>query len=89
MKIVYSEGDYNLEYKSTSTIKDKPFEDLLNNKKRWKIQLCILGGDKAGRTSLLKDFERHFSVAAGDEGTSKSAKSDYATKTIALPYADE
>jgi hypothetical protein len=50
---VFSEGASN--YENTSTEGgNKMQEDLrLTNKNMWKIQICVLGSEKSGRTSLL------------------------------------
>jgi len=56
-----SEGASNHEKDSTDG-GNKLQEDLrLTNKNRWKIQICVLGGEKSGRTSMLKEFDKHYS----------------------------
>jgi len=49
----FSEGASNYENVSIDE-GNKQQEDLrVTNKNRWKIQICVLGSEKSGRTSML------------------------------------
>lgn len=82
-----SEGASNHEKDSTDG-GNKLQEDLrLTNKNRWKIQICVLGGEKSGRTSMLQEFDKHYSEQG--ENLEEIVHCDFVTKVLQVPYADQ
>ena len=91
-----SEGAIGDEFTSSEEKPKHHNEDLrYANGQRWKIQICVIGSEKSGKTSFLREFDNQMSSMAFDKpnGESKDltigASCDFVTKIMTFPFSEE